>query len=78
MATDPLPRPSNGTYLAQGGVMQSERSTLIDAFSRLTNDERQLLVCALAGNYPERLAPLRMEVLRGLAKADREAKSAAV
>ena len=53
---------------------QSERATLVAAFSRLTADERQLLICALAGNFPERLAPLRMEVLRGLANADRREK----
>lgn len=50
---------------------QSDRATLVEAFARLTAGERQLLVCALAGNHPPRLAPLRMEVLRGLAKADR-------
>lgn len=49
---------------------QSSKATLVEAFARLTPDERQLLTCALAGNHPESLAPLRMEVLRGLAKAD--------
>ena len=54
-----------------GGTMQSDRDTLIAAFAMLTPAERQLITCALAGNHPERLAPLRMEVLRGLARADR-------
>jgi hypothetical protein len=49
----------------------SERDTLVAAFSLLTASERQLLICALAGNFPPKLAHLRMEVLRGLAKADR-------
>ena len=52
-------------------IEQSDRDTLTEAFAMLTPDERQLLTCALAGNHPEWLAPLRMEVLRGLAKADR-------
>jgi hypothetical protein len=50
--------------------MQSDRDTLTAAFAMLTPDERQLLTCALAGNHPDQLAHLRMEVLRGLARAD--------
>lgn len=46
-------------------------------FQLLTADQRQLLVCALAGNHPPKLAHLRMDVLRDLARADREAKEAA-
>lgn len=49
-------------------MTDSER--LVAAFSHLTQDERQLLTCALAGNHPLRLAPLRMPVLRALARAD--------
>lgn len=44
-----------------------DRLTLV--FKRLTEDERQLLTCALAGNHPPRLNDLRIPVLRGLAKA---------
>ena len=52
-------------------MVQNERSTaLFYAFQRLTADERQLLICALAGNHPPKLAHLRMPVLRALAKAD--------
>lgn len=48
---------------------QSDTDRLADAFRLLTGPERQLLVCALAGNFPERLNELRPSVLRGLAKA---------
>jgi hypothetical protein len=36
----------------------------------LSGPERQLLTCALAGNHPPFLGPLRMPVLRALARAD--------
>ncbi len=42
---------------------------LAQAFRLLSAPERQLLVCALAGNHPPHLSELRMPVLRGLAKA---------
>lgn len=42
---------------------------LAEAFGQLTGPERQLLVCALAGNHPPGLAELRPPVLRGLIKA---------
>ncbi len=42
---------------------------LADAFGRLSSPERQLIVCALAGNHPENLRARRIPVLRGLAKA---------
>jgi hypothetical protein len=35
----------------------------------LTLDEIQLLTCAMAGNFPPRLAHLRMDLLRKLARA---------
>lgn len=44
---------------------------LVSAFAALDSRERQLLTCALAGNYPESMADLRMPVLRALAEADR-------
>lgn len=50
-------------------VFTSDSDRLADAFGRLTGPERQLLVCALAGNHPPSLAELRLPVLRGLAKA---------
>jgi hypothetical protein len=43
---------------------------LTRAFGKLTEDERHMLTCALAGNFPERFNELRMPVLRGLAQAD--------
>jgi len=48
---------------------QSDSDRLGDAFGALTGPERQLLVCALAGNHPPNLAVLRAPVLRGLARA---------
>lgn len=50
---------------------QREFSRVVGAFRRFTKDERQLLLCALAGNHPERLAPLRPKTLRALARADK-------
>jgi hypothetical protein len=52
---------------------QSDRDVLTQAFAMLTPDERQLIGCALAGNYPPHLSGLRAEVIRGLAKADLDA-----
>lgn len=37
----------------------------------VTPDELQCLVCAMAGNFPERFGPIRMDLLRKLAKAQR-------
>lgn len=48
---------------------QSDSERLAEAFARLTGPERQLLVCALAGNHPPGLAKLRPPVLRALATA---------
>lgn len=39
----------------------------------LTAHEIQVLMCAMAGNFPESLARVRMPVLRKLARADRAA-----
>jgi len=47
----------------------SDSDRLAEAFSRLSGPERQLLVCALAGNHPDGLAQLRPAMIRGLAKA---------
>lgn len=55
-------------------VYGSPPYALRESFALLTPDERQLLTCALAGNHPDRLAPLRTSVLRGLAYADMSAK----
>lgn len=52
--------------MAQSGG--SNRETLDYVFALLTDGERQLLICALAGNHPDRLRPLRPEVLRSLAR----------
>lgn len=49
---------------------QSDTDRLAEAFRMLSGPERQLLTCALAGNHPTQLAPLRPSMLRGLAKAD--------
>jgi hypothetical protein len=35
----------------------------------LTEDELHCLVCAMAGNFPDRFKPIRMGLLRKLAKA---------
>lgn len=65
------------------GVTETDYPTAADArrltaaFLALSPGERQLLLCALAGNHPPKLAELRMPVLRGLAKADRLEKDAA-
>lgn len=37
----------------------------------LTAEEIHCLVCAMAGNFPVRFAPVRMELLRKLARAHR-------
>lgn len=37
----------------------------------LTAEEVHVLICAMAGNFPDSLAEHRMPVLRKLAKADR-------
>jgi hypothetical protein len=68
MNTDP-----NGYYAASQARRIAELAE--NPFKALTQDQRQLLVCALAGNHPPRLAHLRMDVLRMLAKADRSAPS---
>lgn len=47
--------------------MGSTDTTLRRAFALLTADERQLITAALAGNYPPRLASLRLPILRALA-----------
>jgi hypothetical protein len=49
---------------------QNDTDRLAEVFRQLSGPERQLLVCALAGNHPPNLAPIRPRVLRGLAKAD--------
>jgi hypothetical protein len=46
-----------------------DRERLTAAFTMLTDEERQLFICALAGNHPQRLSYLRPAVLRGLARA---------
>jgi hypothetical protein len=38
----------------------------------LTADEVHCLVCAMAGIFPDRFRPIRMGLLRKLAKASRE------
>lgn len=55
--------------------MSDDKDRLEAAFGHLTPDERQLLTCALAGNFPTRLSSLRMPVLRALAKADKEGRT---
>jgi hypothetical protein len=42
----------------------------------LTADEIHCLTCAMAGNFPSRFEPIRMTLLRKLARASREATAA--
>jgi hypothetical protein len=56
------------------GKADTDRFRLARAFGLLSVEERQMLICALAGNFPERFSDLRMPVLRGLAKADGDAR----
>jgi hypothetical protein len=36
-----------------------------------TAEELHCLICAMAGNFPERFKPIRLDLLRKLAKAQR-------
>jgi hypothetical protein len=46
---------------------RQENSAPID----LTAEEYHCIICALAGNFPERFGPIRMNLLRKLTKAER-------
>lgn len=45
----------------------ANRARLVGAFSRLTEPERELITCALAGTHPRRLHAQRLPVLAALA-----------
>jgi hypothetical protein len=47
---------------------RNREMAMTDLFAQLSAPERQLLVCALAGNHPPSLAHLRVPVLRALAR----------
>ena len=56
------------SYMDIAGTQVNDR--LVQAFSLLTRDERQLVTAMLAGNHPANLSYLREPMIRALTIAD--------